>query len=68
LAAPEFRDGRYSLKTSWPGPAMRGTPLLTGPGEEDLLATRNPEETRTLHRSSHGSCRGACATRHEEGA
>lgn len=27
---------------------MRGTPLLTGPGEEDLLATRNPEETRSI--------------------
>ena len=29
MAALEFREGRYFLKTSWPGPGMRGTPLLT---------------------------------------
>jgi hypothetical protein len=39
MAALEFRDGRYFLRTSWPGPVMPGTPLLTAVVMTVILVT-----------------------------
>jgi hypothetical protein len=39
MAALEFRDGRYFMRTSWPGPVMRGTPLLTAVVMTVILVT-----------------------------